>query len=181
VPLICGVTVQGVECISHIFLLLHFLCISGIEAEYVYNESGNVPVLRPVFVSGMYISPSLVQKRARCSRSLCQTLLNKAALDIGTASDSISPLGLTWARVDATVSLGLGDYYNLLLPGAPIETTLLCAQCSVHHPCDYGGACNFENGTCTCDLGFEGPTCEVEPPCIAAGNCTFGDNLEDDL
>jgi hypothetical protein len=161
--------------------LLHFLFILGIEPEFVYTEARTAPVERPVFVSGMSISPWLVQKRARCSHSLCQTLLNKAALDIGTASDSISPLGLTWARVDATAFVGPGNFYNLFLPGVPIETTLLCSQCSSRHSCDYGGECNFENGTCTCYTGFEGPTCEVDPPCIAAGNCTFEDHFEDNF
>jgi hypothetical protein len=44
------------------FFLLHFLFILGIEPEYVHNETGILPLERPVFVSGMSNSPSLVEK-----------------------------------------------------------------------------------------------------------------------
>eukprot|EP00980_Cylindrotheca_fusiformis_P030556 scaffold25026_cov142-Cylindrotheca_fusiformis.AAC.2 len=117
-----------------------------IEPAYVYGEVDKVPVHRPVFVSD--------------------------ALDIGTISDDVSPLDLAWSRVDHTHAILNGEYFNLYLHGPSVETILLCAHCSIHIPCEYGGTCNLENGTCACDPGFDGPLCEVEPPCIVAGNCT---------
>lgn len=106
-------------------------------------------------------------------------------LDTGTASDSISPLGLSWFRIGHTAAVEVEEYQNFLLRSAPVETILLCAFCSIDTPCEGIGNCNYENGTCSCDLGFEGPLCEVEPPCIVEGNCTndtlgtsvFGDDF----
>ena len=108
-----------------------------IEPEWVAN-TGKTPVGRPVFVS--------------------------APLDIGTASDTISPLGLPWWRVDATVEVELSEYYNLYIPGALVDTTLLCSTCAHNHPCSLGGTCNFTTGICNCQCDnvtgdcFGGPT-----------------------
>jgi hypothetical protein len=121
------------------------------------------------------------------------------ALDIGTASDSISPIGLSWARVDTT-KLGSDDYYDLFLTGAPVNTALLCADCSESSPCNGRGDCNFyggeDKGECECDPGFVGKQCEVDcwdtfveehcfevHPCVRNGTCTgenIGDFLTDD-
>ncbi|KAL3935308.1 MAG: hypothetical protein SGBAC_009152 [Bacillariaceae sp.] len=67
--------------------------------DYVSTTNSTVsPVTRPVFVS--------------------------APIDIGTASDSISPLGLEWWRVDATVEVEFSEYSDLYIPGPAVETSL---------------------------------------------------------
>ena len=109
----------------------------GIEPQWVYNMSG-VPVGRPAFLS--------------------------APLDIGTASDNISPLELSWWRVDFTVEVELTEYHDLYIPGPMVETIMLCSTCAHNHPCNLGGTCNFTSGTCICDcdsisgICFGGPT-----------------------
>ncbi|CAJ1934567.1 unnamed protein product [Cylindrotheca closterium] len=125
-----------------------------IEPEYVSTTNSTLaPATRPAFVS--------------------------APIDIGTASDSISPLGLAWWRVDETVEVEFGEYYDLYIPGPAVETTLVCATCSHNHPCSVGGSCNISAGVCVCScdnatgICFQGPTCEVEPPCIANETCVI--------
>ena len=89
-----------------------------------------------------------------------------------TDSDSISPLGLKWSRIDTTVAIDFDDFFDLYLAGSAVETTLLCASCSEDTPCNNEGVCDFETGECSCETGFEGPLCEVEPPCVTTGNCS---------
>ena len=96
-----------------------------IEAKYVNNQKG-IPVFRPSFVSD--------------------------PIDIGTASDNISPLGLSWARVDSS-PLSENNVYDIYLAGAGIDTVLLCAQCLDEVPggCNGRGRCG--NSTCSCNPG----------------------------
>lgn len=133
-------------------MISYFLITTGIFHDYVSTTNSTVsPVTRPVFVS--------------------------APIDIGTASDSISPLGLEWWRVDATVEVEFSEYSDLYIPGPAVETSLVCDTCSHNHPCSPGGNCNITAGVCICScdsttgICFQGPTCEVEPPCVANETC----------
>ena len=85
-------------------------------------------------------------------------------IDVGTPTDSLSPLGLTWSRTD--------HYANPLTPDKSLSTVLICVECSDAHRCHtVGGTCDNETNTCNCTSGYEGPMCEKEPPCVLAGNC----------
>lgn len=87
------------------------------------------------------------------------------SIDIGTITDSISPMGLSWY---------LANEDDQLTPGIPIDTVLLCAECDgVDYTCTNSGVCNNETKTCNCTNGFKGPKCEKEPPCILTDNCNF--------
>jgi len=93
-----------------------------IEPEFVYWQNGSTPFHLPVFVSD--------------------------PIDIGTATDNVSPLGLSWARVNR-VELNSENYFDIFLRGGNIDTVLLCATCSETSPCLFGGVCNANN-FCQC-------------------------------
>ena len=81
------------------------------------------------------------------------------SIDLGTESDSFSPIGLTWNLVDASRN---DKEFDVLLLGPPVDSVLLCAACSDSIPCMNAGICGSEgnNNTCSCLKGFEGPLCE---------------------
>lgn len=79
-------------------------------------------------------------------------------IDIGTATDNVSPLGLSWARVNQ-VQLSSKNYVDIFLIGGHIDTVLLCAWCSESSPCLTGGRCD-QNHTCQCTHGHVGRLCE---------------------
>lgn len=111
-------------------------------------------------------------------------------IDVGTQSDSLSPLGLRWRRVK-TVQLSKKNYFNLFLRGTSIETILLCSRCSESSPCLNEGICNPRNFTCSCpapeevfddddylfgresEVVYSGTLCELD--CTEEGN----ENLEE--
>jgi len=79
-------------------------------------------------------------------------------LDYGTASDTLSPIGLRWFLSQSVGSLALGP---------SVDTVLLCESCSEQ---DGSSSCglwgNCEDTKCACDPGFNGPQCEgVESWC----------------
>ena len=98
-----------------------------IEKKYIHKQKG-IPIFRPSFVSD--------------------------PIDVGTASDNISPLGLAWTRVD-TSPIEKANVYDIYLAGAGVETVLLCAQCSeaTAGGCNGRGSCG--NSTCSCNPGTE--------------------------
>lgn len=69
-------------------------------------------------------------------------------IDVGTQSDSLSPLGLSWKRTNR-VTLSKKNYFNLFLRGGGIETVLICSRCSDSSPCLNEGTC-LSNSTCDC-------------------------------
>ena len=74
------------------------------------------------------------------------------SIDIGTITDSISPVGLSWY---------LANEDDQLTPGIPIDTVLVCAECDgVDYTCSNSGVCNNETKTCNCTNGFKGPKCD---------------------
>ncbi|KAL3926249.1 MAG: hypothetical protein SGBAC_013550 [Bacillariaceae sp.] len=105
-----------------------------IEPEYVKGQNGTTPFHVPVFVSD--------------------------PIDIGTATDNVSPLGLSWARVNG-VQLNSENYFDIFLRGGGIDTVLLCATCSENSPCLNNGVCNA-NSSCQCKFGGTGRLCEKD-------------------
>lgn len=95
-----------------------------IEKKYINGQKG-IPVFRPSFVSD--------------------------PIDIGTASDNISPLGLAWTRVDSS-RITKENVYDIYLSGAGVETVLLCAECTESDDCSGRGDCRA-NSTCFCNPG----------------------------
>ena len=85
-------------------------------------------------------------------------------------SEDLSPVGLGWNTVrkdDAGMS------GTSLLPGEPLETTLLCSVCNEStNPCHSGGYCYQPSSSsesaetrsqCICRPGYEGYLCESSP------------------
>ena len=81
-------------------------------------------------------------------------------IDIGTATDNISPLGLSWSRVNR-LELNSENYFDIFLRGGSIDTVLLCATCSKMAPCFNNGVCNA-NSFCECNFGATGRLCEKD-------------------
>jgi len=99
-----------------------------LEHLYIWDDRGKY-FSRPIFVS----SP----------------------IDVGTSTDSLSPVGLTWSRIDP-------KKHSFITPGVPLSTILICAQCFDTDSCNDAGTCNNETSTCNCISGHEGHMCEKE-------------------
>ncbi|KAL3931030.1 MAG: hypothetical protein SGBAC_011499 [Bacillariaceae sp.] len=121
--------------------------IAGIKPLYaegkVFNQTAGEEIYRlPVFVSD--------------------------PIDVGTQSDSLSPLGLAWKRSNR-VTLSKKNYFDLFLIGAGVETVLLCSRCSPSSPCLNGGTCLPNNRTCECPVPDD------------FGDGFFGEDFESDV
>jgi len=69
-------------------------------------------------------------------------------IDVGTQTDSLSPLGLGWKRINQQV-ISKRNYFDMFSIGASVDTVLLCSRCSDGSPCRNGGTCQ-RNETCAC-------------------------------
>lgn len=73
-------------------------------------------------------------------------------------------MGLSWKRTatsSKTFRKNPGEkIFDLLKLGAPVDTTLLCGNCSVDNECFNGGSCTAD-GSCSCMFGNVGMLCEI--------------------
>jgi len=142
----------------------------AILADYLENIHPFYDWIQPMFLKGQ-----------RDSNPFHVPVFVSDPIDIGTATDNVSPLGLSWARVNQ-VQLSAKNYVDIFLIGGYIDTVLLCAWCSETSPCLTGGKCD-QNHTCHCTHGHVGRLCEAdcwESPDLKLCPRCFSDYESDD-
>ncbi|CAJ1934571.1 unnamed protein product [Cylindrotheca closterium] len=133
--------------------------------------------IKPLYAEGKIVNQTADQEIYRVP------VFVSDPIDVGTQSDSLSPLGLSWQRTNR-VTLSKKNYFDLFLRGTGIETVLICSRCSASSPCLNGGTCLPNNRTCDCplrndfgddfmgdflgDVVYGGTLCELD--CTEQGN-----------
>lgn len=106
-------------------------------------------------------------------------------MDVRTATDQFSPLGMAWTRVNLNVNDALETAFR---PGPPVDTVLVCTICSiftncVHDSCivtnetAYNDEWELSTGYCNCSEYWDGPLCEADSECAVLGTCVDDDGI----
>ena len=81
------------------------------------------------------------------------------AMDIGTPSDSYTPVGFRWYRVKTNLDEAL---FNEMDKTQPLETAMLCAVCDdLENRCFANHSCSLA-GICECPVDLSGALCELD-------------------